>query len=66
MLSDSNGRATLKAKAVRTMLKEKYGAQFWNFEDDPVAGNEFTQPAWIEPSRFPIEQIHSDIQALVS
>ena len=48
------------------MLKEKYGAQFWNFEDDPVAGNEFTQPAWIVPSRFPIEQIHSDIQALVS
>ncbi|MCU3341325.1 SNF2-related protein [Enterobacter hormaechei subsp. hoffmannii] len=66
VLIDSSGRATLKAKNVRTMLKEKYGAQFWNFEDDPVAGNEFTQPAWIVPSRFPIEQIHSDIQSLVS
>lgn len=65
VLVDGNGRATLKAKAIRTMLKEKYGAQFWNFEDDPVVGNEFTSPAWIVPSRFPIEQIHSDIQALI-
>lgn len=66
VLIDSTGRATLKSAHIRSMLKEKYQAQFWNFEDDPVSGNEFTRPAWIVPASFPLEKIHSDIQMLLN
>lgn len=65
VLIDTSGRATLKKKAVRELLKEKYGATFWNFEDDPVEGNEFTQPAWIVSSRFDRADIQANIQAIM-
>lgn len=65
VLIDTSGRATLKKKAVRELLKEKYGATFWNFEDDPVEGNEFTQPAWIISSQHDKAEIQSSIQAII-
>lgn len=65
VLCDTSGRATLKKKSVREMLKEKYGATFWNFEDDPVEGNEFTQPAWVVSSRYDKAEIQASIQAII-
>ncbi|MEG0870615.1 MAG: hypothetical protein RSG77_26770, partial [Hafnia sp.] len=65
VLCDTSGRATLKQKPVREMLKEKYGATFWNFADDPVEGNEFTQPAWVVSGRFNKAEIQASIQAII-
>ncbi len=65
VLIDKGVQATLKKAAVRNMLKEKYAAKFWNFEDDPVEGNEFNRPAWIVSSSFPITDIQASIQAVL-
>lgn len=65
VLTDTSGRATLKKKAVRELLKEKYGATFWNFADDPVEGNEFIQPAWIISSQHDMADIQSSIQEIM-
>jgi hypothetical protein len=62
VLTDTSDKPVLKRKAVRDLMKEKYGAKFWNFEVDPVAGNEFTQPAWLIPSSHDLDALRADIE----
>jgi hypothetical protein len=62
VLTDTSDKPVLKRKAVRDLMKEKYGAKFWNFEADPVAGNEFTQPAWLIPSSHDLDALRADIE----
>ena len=61
VLTDTSDKPVLKRKAVRDLIKEKYGAKFWNFEEDPVAGNEFTQAAWLIPSSHDLDALRNDI-----
>jgi len=61
VLTDTSDTPVLKRKAVRDLIKEKYGAKFWNFEEDPVAGNEFTQAAWLIPSSHDLDALRNDI-----
>lgn len=62
VLTDTSDKPVLKRKEVRDLMKEKYGAKFWNFEADPVAGNEFTQPAWLIPSSHDLDALRADIE----
>lgn len=62
VLTDTSDRPVLKKKAVRDLIKEKYGAKFWNFEEDPVTGNEFTQPAWLVPTSHDLDALRADIE----
>lgn len=61
VLTDTSDKPVLKRKEVRDLIKGKYGAKFWNFEEDPVAGNEFTQAAWLIPSSHDLDALRSDI-----
>lgn len=61
VLMDTSDKPVLKRKAVRDLIKEKYGAKFWNFEENPVAGNEFTQAAWLIPSSHDLDALRNDI-----
>lgn len=63
VLTDTSDKPVLKRKAVRDLIKEKYGAKFWNFEEDPVAGNEFTQAAWLIPSTHDLDALRADIES---
>lgn len=63
VLTDNNDGTVLKRKPVRDLLKKKYEAQFWNFEQDPVAGNEFTQPAWLISSTHDLDALRADIES---
>lgn len=61
VLMDTSDKPVLKRKQVRDLIKAKYGATFWNFEEDPVAGNEFTQAAWLIPSSHDLDALRDDI-----
>ncbi|WP_241576637.1 helicase-related protein [Rosenbergiella collisarenosi] len=47
VLVDTGSEPVLKQKEVRELLKTRYGAIFWDFSQNPVAGCEITSPAWV-------------------
>ncbi|PIJ43350.1 helicase-related protein [Tatumella sp. OPLPL6] len=47
VLVDVGSEPVLKQKEVRELLKTQYGAIFWDFSQNPVAGSDFNMPAWV-------------------